>query len=82
MDGDFARVEILDDGVGIAEADLPRIFELGFTTKARGQGSGMGLSLSRRIVSEHGGTLEARARPETGAAFVVRLPLAREEEGA
>jgi signal transduction histidine kinase len=82
VDGGYVQVEISDDGVGIAEADLPRIFDLGFTTKERGQGSGMGLSISRRIVSDHGGTLEARSGSGRGTVFVLRLPVEREEEGA
>lgn len=68
------RVEILDDGPGIAPEHLPRVFDPFFTTKRPGTGTGLGLSVSHRIVAEHGGRLWAENRPEGGAAFIVELP--------
>ena len=69
------RVEVLDDGPGISPADLPRVFDPFFTTKPPGVGTGLGLSVSYRIVTEHGGRLWVENRPEGGAAFFVELPV-------
>jgi signal transduction histidine kinase len=69
------RVEMADDGPGIRTDDLPRIFNPFFTTKAPGEGRGLGLSVAYSIVSEHEGRLWAENRPEGGAIFVVELPV-------
>jgi len=70
------RIEILDDGPGIPPEHLRRIFDPFYTTKPPGEGSGLGLSVSYGIVSEHGGKLWAENRPEGGAAFHLELPIA------
>jgi CheY-like chemotaxis protein len=70
----WARIEVLDDGPGIAPENLKRLFEPFFTTKAPGEGSGLGLSVSYGIVAEHGGRLWAENRADGGAAFYVELP--------
>ena len=67
------EVTVEDQGQGLSEALLGRIFKPFFTTKA--QGTGLGLSLCRKIVEAHGGTIEAHNAPEGGAVFVTRLPL-------
>jgi C4-dicarboxylate-specific signal transduction histidine kinase len=69
------RVEVADDGPGIAPEDLPRVFNPFFTTKAPGEGRGLGLSVAYSIVAEHDGRLWAENRPEGGAVFVVELPV-------
>jgi len=69
------RIEIADDGPGIPTKDLPRIFNPFFTTKAPGEGRGLGLSVAHSIVAEHEGRLWAENRPEGGAVFVVELPV-------
>ncbi|NJK92988.1 MAG: hypothetical protein HC904_14915 [Blastochloris sp.] len=68
--------EVRDNGTGIAEKDLAHIFEPFFTTKAPGAGTGLGLSTSRGILSQHGGTLEAENRRGGGASFTFCLPQA------
>lgn len=63
---------IRDNGAGIAEADLARIFDGFFTTKA--EGMGIGLALCQSIVAAHGGTITASNHPEGGAIFSISLP--------
>ncbi len=70
-----ARIEVLDTGPGIPPEHLPRIFDPFFTTKPPGEGSGLGLSVSYGIISEHAGRLWGENRPGGGAAFIIELPL-------
>jgi signal transduction histidine kinase len=75
-------VEVRDDGPGVSEAVRARLFEPFVSTKEAGRGSGLGLSICHRIVSEHGGTITLEASPEgSGAVFRVRLP-AEERDAA
>jgi signal transduction histidine kinase len=67
-------IEVTDTGSGISEADAARVFDPFFTTKAAGEGSGLGLSVAHSIVTDHGGTIEARSRPGGGTTFRVVLP--------
>jgi signal transduction histidine kinase len=69
------RVEVLDNGRGIAPEQLPRIFDPGYTTKGVGVGTGLGLSLCYRIVEKHGGRIEVRSQPGQGTCFTVYLPV-------
>jgi len=69
------RVEVADNGPGIPPEDLPRIFNPFFTTKAPGEGRGLGLSVADGIIAEHRGRLRADNEPGGGAVFVVELPL-------
>jgi PAS domain S-box-containing protein len=66
-------VSVSDSGTGLAVGDVDRIFDAFFTTKA--QGTGMGLSISRRIIESHGGRLWASANAERGATFQFTLPI-------
>jgi two-component system sensor histidine kinase PilS (NtrC family) len=61
-----------DTGHGIADADLPHIFEPFFSTKA--EGSGIGLALVYRVAQDHGGHVEVRSAPSAGAIFTLTLP--------
>ncbi|MDP6088185.1 MAG: ATP-binding protein, partial [Nitrospinota bacterium] len=74
-------VRIQDTGVGIAEKDLPRIFDPFFTTREPGEGTGLGLAVSRRIVTDHQGKLSVASRLGEGAAFTIELPAMEEETG-
>jgi signal transduction histidine kinase len=69
----FAALRVSDTGVGIAPEHLPNIFDPFFTTKEVGQGTGLGLPISRRIVEEHDGWIEAANGAEGGAIFTVYL---------
>ncbi len=71
--GDWAQVTFADNGEGIPTEIMPRLFEPFVTTKERG--TGLGLAVTRRIVSDHGGKLIADNRPEGGARFCLEIPL-------
>ena len=66
---------VKDNGRGIAPEALPNIFRPFFTTK--GQGTGLGLSLARRIIESHGGKIEASSAPGEGTEFKVWLPIGK-----
>jgi signal transduction histidine kinase len=70
-----AVVRVSDTGRGISPTHLPNIFRPFFTTK--GQGTGLGLSLARRIVEEHSGRIEVSSTPGQGTEFVIWLPLSK-----
>ena len=77
-DGDRAVLTVRDQGIGIPEADLPRVFERfhrGANVARRTRGSGIGLSGARQIVEQHGGTITVESQERLGSAFTVRLPL-------
>lgn len=70
------ELHFADNGPGIAPEHLSRVFDPFFTTKSVGKGTGLGLSISYGIVEQHGGELSADNRPEGGALFILRLPVA------
>jgi PAS domain S-box-containing protein len=73
--GSRVVLEVVDDGIGISENDLPRIFDPFFTTKGRGKGTGLGLSISYGIVREHDGVLQVESVPGRFTRFRVELPV-------
>ncbi|GFO66789.1 histidine kinase [Geomonas limicola] len=76
--GEFAIIEIGDDGPGIDPEDLPLIFEPFFTRK--GAGTGLGLSITQRIVEEHRGRISVKSDPGSGTLFSLELPMRRGQE--
>lgn len=77
--GDTVTLTVADNGSGIAEID--KIFEPFYTSKAAGEGVGLGLAISSGIIADHGGRLTARNRPEGGAAFDIALPVLAQASG-
>ena len=69
-----ARIDIADTGGGIAAEHLPHIFDLYFTTRAKGEGTGLGLHIARDVIEQHGGRIEATSTPGQGSVFSVFLP--------
>jgi signal transduction histidine kinase len=68
-------IEVADTGPGIRPEIQARIFEPFFTTKSEGQGTGLGLALTRSIVEGHGGTIRVASQPGEGATFTIELPV-------
>ncbi|MFQ5701757.1 MAG: ATP-binding protein, partial [Acidobacteriota bacterium] len=73
--GTMARVEIEDNGPGIAADHMGKLFDPFFTTKEVGQGTGLGLSICYGIIEEHKGHIKARNSESGGAIFTVDLPI-------
>jgi CheY-like chemotaxis protein len=69
------HIVVQDDGPGISRENLRRLFEPFFTTKDPGEGTGLGLSLSRSIILEHNGTINVESELRHGATFVIELPI-------
>ncbi|HET6446745.1 MAG TPA: response regulator [candidate division Zixibacteria bacterium] len=73
-------VIIGDNGEGMNPAELDQIFEPFYTTKAPGRGTGLGLATTHRIIEQHGGQIEVTSAVDDGTTFVIRLPLAPDQE--
>ncbi len=69
------RIKIADTGTGIKKADLEKIFEAFFSSKPEGKGTGMGLSLCRTLIQNHGGTIDVDSEWGKGTTFIIDLPL-------
>ncbi|HYS99331.1 MAG TPA: PAS domain S-box protein [Thermoplasmata archaeon] len=72
--GDFAAVLVSDTGTGMPPDVQRRIFEPFFTTKKKGEGTGLGLALSKNFVVAHGGDISVSSEPGRGSTFTVLLP--------
>jgi signal transduction histidine kinase len=75
-DGSGVTAIFQDDGPGIRPEILPHIFDPFYTTRRPGRGTGLGLSVCRAILREHGGNVDASGAPGGGAVFTVTLPVA------
>lgn len=72
----IVEIHISDNGPGIPPQHLKQLFEPFFTTRAAGEGTGLGLALTHGIVLDHGGTLDVESSADGGATFILGLPLA------
>ncbi len=76
---DEVAIEVRDNGPGIPQENLERIFEPFFTTKEEGEGTGLGLAVSRGIIEKLNGRIEVVSRPGSGCTFRVVLPRQRDQ---
>jgi signal transduction histidine kinase len=72
--GAVAQIEVRDSGVGFEPEALRKVFEPYFTTRGDRGGSGLGMAIAHRIVTEHSGTIHASGSPGRGARITIRLP--------
>jgi signal transduction histidine kinase len=73
--GDKILINVKDNGNGIPQKILDKIFQPFFTTKPTGQGTGLGLSLSYDIIKAHGGEVKVESQLNNGADFIITLPI-------
>ena len=72
---DKVEIKVADNGNGIPQKILDKIFQPFFTTKPTGQGTGLGLSLSYDIIKAHGGEIKVETKEALGSAFIISLPI-------
>jgi signal transduction histidine kinase len=70
--GKLHEIDVTDTGKGIEPDDLPRLFDLYFTTKT--EGTGVGLAVAQQVVTAHGGTIEVESTPGQGTKMTIKLP--------
>ena len=73
-EGDFINIDITDTGMGIPEDIQTKIFDNFYTTKPKGEGTGLGLKIVQNIIKEHGGSLKLQSKVGVGTTFTVVLP--------
>ncbi len=78
VDGDHIRLEITDNGVGIAPEDIPHIFEPFFSAKQKASGIGLGLAIVHGIIQSHNGNITVDSEPGRGTTMIITLPLFKE----
>ncbi len=78
--GAFACISIEDNGSGISDEHVARIFEPFYTTKKVGEGTGLGLSISYRIIKDHGGDIRLATKAGVGTRFEISLPIKKHAE--
>jgi PAS domain S-box-containing protein len=77
--GDSVEVKVSDDGMGIPQKYLNQIFDPFFTTKKPGEGTGLGLNIVYRIVTQHEGTIDVESKEQIGTTFTIKFPIRRAE---
>lgn len=73
--GTYVELSVTDTGIGINPSQIKRIFEPYYTTKPKGKGTGMGLSVAHGIVESHGGTMRVESCPGKGSCFRILFPV-------
>ncbi len=73
--GEYVRIEVKDTGIGIEENTLTKIFDPYFTTKPKGEGTGLGLSVVHGIVTSHGGLIDVDSEIGKGTVFTIYFPV-------
>lgn len=81
LDGKDIAIAIEDNGPGIAQSNLTRIFDPFYTTKPVGKGTGLGLSICYGIVKKLGGSIEVQSEVNKGSKFTIRIPVLKDEGG-
>ncbi len=76
-DSGLGFITVADEGDGISKELLEKIFEPFFTTKPKGEGTGLGLSLSRRLLETNGGSIDVETEPGKGSTFRMLVPLSK-----
>lgn len=75
QESDMAVLQVADNGTGITPEDLPHIFDRHFTRRKDGSGQGLGLYITKCIVTSYGGTINVESDQKTGSVFTVTLPV-------
>ena len=75
----FVSVTFSDNGCGINEKDLGRIFEPFFSTRTGQGGTGLGLSITYNLVQEIGGVIDVKSEPDKGTSFIITIPLDKKD---
>ncbi len=78
--GDNIRISFKDNGTGISQENLGKIFNPFFTTKKVGEGTGLGLSICHGIITSHGGEISVESEPGSGTTFIIELPVIKSEK--
>jgi len=74
-DADNAIIEFEDNGCGMDEKTVKKVFDPFFTTKEVGQGTGLGMAISYKVIKNHQGSIELKSKLNEGTKFVIKLPL-------
>jgi len=82
VSGEDVRISISDNGCGIPEENLAKIYDPFFTTKGAKKGTGLGLSITYGIVKEHGGSITVHSQPGAGSSFQLDFPVVRKTVNA
>lgn len=71
---DWLKIEIKDEGIGIPQEKIPKIFDPFYTTKEVGKGTGLGLSICQSIIEKYNGLITVQSEPNKGSVFTIQLP--------